>query len=126
MASTGNTQGMRLSKNPPTSAPKMASVKPNAVVLAAEGFCDALALALALSASALAKAGEISAGAAGVSAGQAPCTGVSISNAGALGADSGPAAITQRMVRGLSPRSSDTGIWAVQTAPCQFCVQSLP
>ena len=45
------------------------------------------------------------------------------STAGARGADSGPAAITQVMRVGLSLRSSETGIWAVQRAPCQLCVQ---
>ncbi len=105
MASTGNTQGMRLRMSPPSSAPASASSQ----VASGAGVAGMGCALAALAFKAASSAGDMPTGAA--TAGQPPATGSSTRQpwppwASTMGRGSGP-----------SLRSRDSGTRAVQTAP---------
>ncbi len=116
MASTGNTQGIRFSTMPPSSAPSNASAKaPAGTASRAAMGAGAAPTGAALDLSAASSAGDTPA--TGASAGQAPCTWASARQPWP------PATSTSGMCDGLSLRSGDTGRSAVQAPSSQRWVQ---
>ncbi|MPN05578.1 hypothetical protein SDC9_152829 [bioreactor metagenome] len=127
MASTGNTQGMRLRIRPPIKPPSRAAQRlPALAALPAGTVCEAVLLA----SSAAARAGETPASAGAL---QRPCTASSLRQpalsprSSAAARSAGGKASTTASCAAVSPRISDSGMFSpTQTSPSQCCFQSLP
>ena len=122
MASTGNTQGMRLRIRPPSRAPNKAAPSVSELALLTGAAARA-----ALASSAACKASGTAAGS-GATAGQTPCTGT----ARRAPAEPGPwpgglaSATTSASCVGLSLRCGESGTRAVQRSPSHAWVQGEP